>query len=95
MAKKKKDDDEKPTRLKPVPRSGAYVMMLFITLVAIIGGTVLLYLDYEQYGQKGESPPKESATVKTLGEINKEAGVGTAPAPAPGPGDGMPMGGMP
>jgi hypothetical protein len=77
MAKSRRrdDDDDKPGKpMKPVARDGAYLMMLFVTLIAMIGGTVLLYFDYEQYGQNGEKAPKEVApTIKTLGEVNKEA----------------------
>ena len=81
---KEKDEDEKPGRVKPVARDGAYLMMLFITLLAMIGGTVLLYFDYEQYGQNGEKAPKEATpAIKTLGQVNEEAAKTTTPATPP------------
>jgi hypothetical protein len=72
MAKSKKakedreEKDEKDLRT-PVARDGAYVMMLFVTLVAIITGCVCMYLDNEEYGAK--SPPKEPpTTILKLGD---------------------------
>lgn len=63
--KEKDRDSDKPER--PAARSDAYVMMLFITLIAIVVGSVLMYLDHEDYG--GKSPPKEVApTLPKLGE---------------------------
>ena len=38
------------------PRNDAYVGILFISLLALIGACVLLYLDYNQY--EGRVPPK-------------------------------------
>jgi hypothetical protein len=95
MAKKKaKEDreekDEKDLRT-PVARDGAYVMMLFITLVAIIAGCVFMYLDNDEYGQK--QPPKEPAPA-----ILKLGDAPAAAAPKAGettPGGGAPMGGAP
>ena len=46
--------------------------MLLITFFAILAGSVMLYLDNDQYGSK--SPPKE--VVPALGELG-----GKAPAP--------------
>jgi len=63
--KEKEKDRDRPDR--PRPRNDAYVVMLFITLVAIIAGCVLMYLDHEEYG--GKSPPKEVAP--TLPELGK------------------------
>jgi hypothetical protein len=96
MAKKKsredrEEQDEKDLR-KPVARDGAYVMMLFITFVAIVAGTVFLYLDNDEYG--GKSPPKEPAPViLKLGDAPK-AEPAAGGAPAGGPMGGAPMGGM-
>jgi len=86
----------------PRARNDAYVMMLFITLVAMLAGTVLMYLDHEEYG--GKQPPKEPVpAVQKLGEASK-----APPPPAPKGVDdtkvaepkgvdpmGMPMGMMP
>jgi hypothetical protein len=64
MAKTKEKEKDRPDR--PKARNDAYVMMLFITLVAIAVGCVLMYLDHDQYG--GKSPPKEVApTLPNLG----------------------------
>jgi hypothetical protein len=92
MAKPKYKEKEDSKRPQPVARDGAYVMMLFITLVAIVTGCVLMYLDNEEYG--GKSPPKENApAIQKLGEAYKDAGPPGGPgapgapgAPAPPPG---------
>src|SRR5688572_27614737 len=100
MAKKKaredredrEERDEKDLRT-PVARDGAYVMMLFVTLVAVIAGTVFLYLDYDQYTLKDgqRQPPKEPAPViQKLGDKAPEAAAPAGGAPA-----GAPMGAMP
>lgn len=93
MAKKKaKEDrderDEKDLRT-PVARDGAYVMMLVITLVAIIAGTVFMYLDNDEYS--GKAPPKEAVTILKLGDAPKvdPAAPKTDPG-APAPGGPMP-----
>jgi len=50
----------------PKKRNDAYVMMLFITLVALGLGCVLMYMDFEEYGK--QSPQKESIpALKQLG----------------------------
>lgn len=101
-AKKTSDDDDDTKSKKsdgPRPRQDAYVMMLFITFVAIVAGTVLLYLDFEEYGSK--QPPKE--TVPALPKLGDSLPKPADPTPPKGPdpdpmgGDpmGMPMGGMP
>ena len=51
----------------PRARNDAYVMMLFITLVAIVTGTVLMYLDVDEYG--GKTPP----TAPKVGELDSKA----------------------
>ncbi len=92
MAKRREEDD--PKRPTPVARDGAYVMMLIISLLALIGGCVLMYLDTEEYG--GKSPPKENApVVQPLGTAAKVDSSGPGPGPAPGPGPGPAPGPMP
>lgn len=89
MAKKSRDDDDRPKRAEPVKRDGAYVMMLFITLVATATGCVLLYLDNDEYG--GKPAPKEPPpVVLKLGEAPPKVETPVTPAPPPG-GDPMPM----
>ncbi len=66
MAKSKTREKEKARPDRPRARNDAYVMMLFITLVALLAGSVLMYLDHDEYG--GKSPPKEAApTLPVLG----------------------------
>lgn len=63
---------EKDAPERPVVRSDAYVMMLFVTLLAIAVGCVLMYLDYQAYGEK--APPKENIpTPAKLGEAEPKA----------------------
>jgi hypothetical protein len=59
MAKKEKDD----TSGSPATND-AYTGMLAISLFALIGGCVLLYLDYSQYPEsKGPTVPKAPPVV--------------------------------
>jgi hypothetical protein len=86
MAKAKtKDKDDKPKRSEsPRPKNDAYVMMLFITLLAIIGGTALMYLDYDEYGSKNP-PSVPIPNAPKLGE-----GTSTPPVTTPdGKGGGV------
>jgi hypothetical protein len=46
---------------KQVVRSDAYVGMLFVSLVAMIIGAALLYMDYSQYPSEVPSPVKAAA----------------------------------
>jgi hypothetical protein len=87
-AKTKEKDKDKPKRSEtPRPKNDAYVMMLFITLLAIVGGTVLMYLDYDEYGSKNPptvpitSPPK-------LGEGTKDTTTPVTPPVTPPDGKG-------
>ena len=70
MAKKSsKREPEKKAPKAPARRGEpVYTMMAFITLVAMILGCVLLYLDYDEYGK--QSPPKE--TVPPLKNLNED-----------------------
>ncbi len=86
-SKNRDDDDDRPKRTEPVKRDGAYLMMLFITLAAMITGCVLLHLDNEEYGKT--PPPKETApAARALGApLPAEAAAPVVPPPAP---PGMP-----
>jgi hypothetical protein len=89
--KAKTKDKEKPKRPEgPRARNDAYVMMLFLTLIAILGGTALMYLDYDEYGSK--VPQKEVIpTVADLGKAAKAAETAGGGAPGGGGGEkGMP-----
>lgn len=77
-AKKVKEVAKKPKgRGEPV-----YAVMAFVTLVAMIVGCVLLYLDFEEYGKN--SPPKESVpALPKLGDDLKGGAAAVAPTPTP------------
>jgi hypothetical protein len=63
---------------RPPVRNDAYTTMLAITLLAILVGCVLMYLDYEEYGK--QSVPTEKAPALPR--------LGTGEAPAKGGGGG-------
>jgi hypothetical protein len=91
MAKSKSEEKTKP--VGPKARNDAYVMMLFITLIAIITGSVLMYLDNEEYGKN--PPPKEPqiSNISRLGEAPSAtgpAGKGDAKEAPKDDGKGMP-----
>jgi len=48
----------------PKPRSDAYTGMLVISLLAMIAGCVLLYLDWDQYGTAKPPPAPAAAEQK-------------------------------
>ena len=67
-----------PTRKKKKrTQSDAYVGMLFVSLLAMITGSVLLYLDYSQY---------DSDVPKVQEAKFPQSGGGAAPRPAGGSG---------
>jgi hypothetical protein len=69
-----------PETTAPPATNDAYTGMLAISLFALIGGCVLLYLDYSQYpDSKGPTPPKAPAIAAPVEAEPK------APAPAPAP----------
>ncbi len=88
MAKNRgRDDDrdnDRPKRQAPVRRDGAYLMMLFITLVAIATGAVLMYLDNEEYG-KTAAPKEAPPAARKLGDPLPPDPIAPPPAPAPAP----------
>lgn len=91
MAKKKakekaKEKDDKEDPRAPVARDGAYVMMLFITLVAIAAGCVFMYLDHDEYSSKA-APKEPVPAIIDLGKkpAAEPKGDPGAPAPAPAP----------
>ena len=48
----------------PKPRNDAYTGLLFISFVALVTSSILLFLDYNQYG--GKTPPK--LNIPALGQ---------------------------
>lgn len=91
---KTKDKEESPSRPTPVARDGPYVMMLFITLVAIIGGCVLMQLDHDEYG-KTAAPKEKAPEIQKLGSASKIDPGTPPPTPGPGPGPDPGPGPMP
>ena len=82
MAKSKTKEKDKEKPVGPRARNDAYVMMLFITFVAIVAGTVLMYLDFDEYGGKQPTPPPKIGELSPGGSTD----VGTpAPKAAPMP----------
>jgi hypothetical protein len=62
------------TSTQTKPQNDAYTGILFISLLALIGACVLLYLDYEQYGQR--TPPK-APQLEPPGKSLEKAPVST------------------
>jgi hypothetical protein len=50
----------------PPPPSDAYTGLLAISLVAMITGCVLLFLDYNDYGKTKPGAPPAPSTVKPI-----------------------------
>jgi hypothetical protein len=81
--------EETETTDTGVPTNDAYTGMLVISLLALIAGSVLLYMDMSQYSG---NPPK--ASLPSAPTIERKAPQGGAPEggnPAPQP----PQGGAP
>ena len=82
------------TQTKPKARNDAYTGLLAISFLALVGGCVLLYLDYEQYGDKAPTAvPKIDVPGANPGKpvpptnINKKSAEPPAD-PMPVPKDG-------
>lgn len=78
----------------PKPRNDAYTGLLLISFLALVTSSILLYLDYNQYGTttapKVSIPAPGSSTVSpTPGPPVDPPPMGDAPAPM---GDMPPMG---
>jgi hypothetical protein len=62
------------TELKPKPRNDAYTGMLVLSLIVLIVGCALLYLDYSQYPKtKPEAPAKVAPISNPLGAGAKDS----------------------
>lgn len=56
------------------PQNDAYTVMLVITLLALLIGCTLLYLDNDEYGKN--PPPKEAApALPKLGDGPQKGGI--------------------
>ena len=78
-------------RVQPAakPRNDAYTGLLFISFLALVISSILLFLDYEQY--RTTNPPKPNlaqpgASVPFIGDGGAAAGAGGAA----GAGEGAP-----
>jgi hypothetical protein len=69
------------------PRNDAYTGLLAISLLALIGGCVLMYLDHDQLGK---APGKSELKVDVPG-TTKGTGSGLPPRVAPEGGGGVPV----
>jgi hypothetical protein len=66
----------------PVARNDAYTLMLFVTFVAIVTACILLYMDFDEYGQQ-KAPSASPPAIQKLGTDDKSAtgtGAGTTGA---------------
>jgi hypothetical protein len=66
---------------EPKPKADAYVGMMAVSLIALIAGSVFLWLDYDQYKQIKTKPDD-----RPIVSIPKAGGGDVPPPPAPGPG---------
>jgi hypothetical protein len=90
MAKKKKTplDDNKPKA-----KSDAYTGMLSVSLLALITGCILLFLDFQKYDFKMKAP--QVNRVSAVGPDGLPADGGNAPPPAGNPPAANPPAGNP
>lgn len=80
-------------------RSDAYTGFLAISFLAMVGATVLMYLEYQNYD--GKAPPKAPTIDVPGAQLKQLPGSGAPPkiepkppadaGPGPGPGDNPPM----
>lgn len=59
------DDDDRDDAADDRPRSDAYVGLLIITLVAVLGGALLMFLDHGDLSAQTAQPP----TVNVTGDL--------------------------
>ncbi len=77
MARKKKSRSKSSSSNQPKGKTDAYTGMLGISLLALIGGAVLIYLDYQKY-DFGKAKPQQ-VNIDPYGTQSP-----TKPDPAPG-----------
>jgi hypothetical protein len=73
-----------PDEFKPKARSDAYTGMLLLSLIVLIAGCVLIYLDFSQYptSKPKSVPSKASAISNPLGPGGGGAPKGGQPGKA-------------
>lgn len=88
MAKKKESKPAPAPKGKAVhaPGEPVYTVMAFVTFVALAVGCVLMYLDFDEYGQKAAPTEKVPALTK-LGDATPTAGGATGGGNTPAPGN--------
>ena len=66
----------------PKARNDAYTLMLFVTFVAIVTGCILLYLDFDEYGQQ-KAPTTSPPAMQKLGgdDVGTKSGPNTTITP--------------
>ncbi len=64
-SKRRDDDDDEPE--VPKTRSDAYVGLLAISLIALIAGIVLLYVDFDEISQGAAPLPSVTTSTDGLG----------------------------
>src|SRR5947209_1206862 len=74
----------RPSSNKPQPRNDAYTLMLFVTFVAIVTGCILLYLDFDEYGQQ-KAPTTQPPAMQKLGGDDSTTTKGTSTTPVTNP----------
>jgi hypothetical protein len=67
-----------------VARNDAYTLMLFVTFLAIVTGCVLLYMDFEEYGQQ-KAPTTQPPAMQKLGGDDAPKGGPTTTTPGTTP----------
>lgn len=85
------------TAARPRKRNDAYTGMLAISFLAFVGGTVLLYMDLEQYkeGEKLKTAPDPIKIDVPGAQLKVVPGSGTPPPPKKEPEPEMPPPEMP
>jgi hypothetical protein len=73
--------DEKDKQTVVRKRSDAYTGLLAISFLAMVGGSVLLYLEYQNY--EGKAPPKAPEINVPGAQLKAIPGSGNPPPPAP------------
>lgn len=63
---RRRDDDEDDDDRKPAPKSDAYVGLMVITLLAVLAGSVLMFMDNEELMASNPTPPAVSGSPAGL-----------------------------
>ena len=95
MARKRKATAKKEKKAPSNAKNDAYTGMLTMSLLALAGGCVLLYLDYQKYGENKKPPTVQKVPLVTVDDLEAKEPPPVDPnAPPPG-GNPDPNAGMP